>query len=252
MAAYTVGFLDFGFLRAQGARALGVEPRQVKPSAAKIVEWFKSNRPPPIVGRERHQLLRVYWYDGAFDPSDSSYKAQRRFLNAIASTPGVQLRLGRAVRRTPNWHYAIRRAIQACGLTIEEFETHYLFRQEVQQKGVDTLMVLDLVRFAERDVYDLAVVVSGDRDLAAAVEVAQDAGKQVWVGYPLGGGVASELRHLADQLIEIPTDALGGILEIQPGEGTPPVTTDEAPVPRSERTGPGLVASPVSEPPKQA
>ena len=60
-----------------------------------------------------------------------------------------------------------------------EFDRNWTFRPERRQKGVDTLIALDLVRLAGHSVFDTAVLVSGDRDLAEAVRATQDLGSQV-------------------------------------------------------------------------
>lgn len=158
------------------------------------------------------EVLRVYWYDGAFDPKHPGYAGQRQFFDGIASTPGIQVRLGHLTPRPTRWQHAVKRAVQACGITLDEFERHFAFRDELQQKGVDTLIVLDLVRLAERRAYDVAVLVAGDRDLAEAVRTAQDAGRRVIVARPPDVGVATELRHLADALVEIPPTSLQRII----------------------------------------
>ena len=44
----------------------------------------------------------------------------------------------------------------------------------MEQKGVDSLMVLDLVRLAQLRAFDTALVVAGDRDLAEALRVVAD------------------------------------------------------------------------------
>ncbi len=48
-----------------------------------------------------------------------------------------------------------------------------------QEKGIDVLLALDLVRGARLDLYDVAVVVSGDTDLFPAIEEAMSLGKRV-------------------------------------------------------------------------
>jgi uncharacterized LabA/DUF88 family protein len=149
------------------------------------------------------QLLRVYWYDGSLDPSDNGYRGQRRYFNAIANTPGVQLRLGHLKRSTPSWHYPLRQALEAMGVDANEFAEHFEFKPQLSQKGVDTLIVLDLVRLGQEASYDTAVLVAGDRDLAEAVRTAQDAGRRVVLAHPEGAGVAQELRQLADHVVEI-------------------------------------------------
>ena len=48
-----------------------------------------------------------------------------------------------------------------------------------QEKGIDVLMALDIAIGARDDLYDVAIVVSGDSDLVPAVEAALNAGKRV-------------------------------------------------------------------------
>jgi uncharacterized LabA/DUF88 family protein len=115
--------------------------------------------------KESCSLLRVYWYDVGFPPGTDAYKHQKRYLDAIASTPAVQLRLGHIKEFIPGWHEAVRAAIVASGWDITEFEKHFDFRPAFEQKGVDSLMVLDMVRLAQRRAHDTAVLVAGDRDL---------------------------------------------------------------------------------------
>ena len=149
------------------------------------------------------QLLRTYWYDGSLDPRDAGYHAQRRYFNAIANTPGIQLRLGHLKRTTPSWHYPLRQALETMSVDPDEFAQHFQFRPQLSQKGVDTLIVLDLVRLGQQGTYDTAILVAGDRDLAEAVRTAQDAGRRVVLAHPEGAGVAQELRQLADHVLEI-------------------------------------------------
>jgi uncharacterized LabA/DUF88 family protein len=160
-------------------------------------------------------LLRVYWYDGAFAPGTNAFGSQKRYLDAIASTPGVQLRLGHIKQYTPGWHEAVRAAIRECGWELAEFERHFDFRPAYEQKGVDTLIVLDIVRLAQRQAYDTGVLVAGDRDLAEAVRVAQDEGRRIILAHPAGGGVSTELRQLADEVHALDQDQLRQMLRVR-------------------------------------
>jgi len=65
------------------------------------------------------------WYDGAFDPRDRRYESQRRYFDAIASTPGLQLRLGHLREVRPRWQYALRKALESCGVDEAEFGKHF-------------------------------------------------------------------------------------------------------------------------------
>jgi hypothetical protein len=75
-------FIDVGFLTAEGARTLQVPRRAVKPNAQGCVDWIRARCSEDAGSR----FLRVYWYDGAFDPRDHRYESQRSYFDAIAFT----------------------------------------------------------------------------------------------------------------------------------------------------------------------
>ena len=88
------GFIDAGFLRAEGARALGESPRNVRLDAEAIVTWFRGlafDRP----GR----FLRAYWYDARFEQGHDHAEGQGRFFAALGQDPGYPVAPG-TYRRT--------------------------------------------------------------------------------------------------------------------------------------------------------
>ena len=109
MAETYICFIDVGYLRAEGAKVLGARARNVRPDAEKVAEWARNLRGQKAVDA---QFLRAYWYDGAFDPSHPEYAGQRRFFNAIAQTPGIQLRLGHIAERQHRLRNPIRSALR--------------------------------------------------------------------------------------------------------------------------------------------
>lgn len=215
-------FIDVGFLKAEGARQLGQPVSQVKPDAAEVVAWLRGLQESGLGDTE---LLRAYWYDGAFDQAHPQYHSQRRFFDAIAYTPGIQLRLGHIAERRSRLETPVVRALEstAHGLGVDpealvsEFQRHWTFYPERQQKGVDTLLALDLVRLADRHAYDTAIVIAGDRDLAEAVRTAQDAGRRVVVATPSRQSLAGELCQLADAVIDLDVTALHRLLKSRAG-----------------------------------
>jgi uncharacterized LabA/DUF88 family protein len=216
--ATLAGFVDHGYLRAEGARALKLDRRQARTNAAAVVQWIKrcsepGPHPNTVPGGPGARFLRTYWYDGAFDPGDRRRANQERFLAAIAAQEGIQLRLGHIQETKPAWQHALRKALEAVGVEERDFHKHFELRPELRQKGVDTRITLDLVRLAQRRAFDAAVLIAGDRDLAEAVRVAQDEGVLITVATPALNTVARELRELADHLIEIPRDQLATMLE---------------------------------------
>ncbi|OIH82191.1 NYN domain protein [Arthrobacter sp. UCD-GKA] len=122
--------------------------------------------------------LRIYWYDAA---KDAIFTDQHKRIGLI---PGVKVRLGR---------------ISFNG----------------EQKGVDLKLGLDLVGIARNRAASVAFLVSGDDDLAEAVEEAQDLGmKVVLIGVEKADhrlGVASVAEHLAlrvDSIITLPEELI--------------------------------------------
>lgn len=122
--------------------------------------------------------LRIYWYDAA---KDAIFTDQHKRIGLM---PGVKVRLGR---------------ISFNG----------------EQKGVDLKLALDLVGIARNRAASVAFLVSGDDDLAEAVEEAQDLGmKVVLIGVQKADhrlGVASVAEHLAlrvDSIITLPEELI--------------------------------------------
>ena len=221
MSQTHAGFIDAGYLITEGARALGRKSSEVRPDAEFIAHWFMEL---PHSKESTVKFLRAYWYDGAFDPEHSEFASQRRYFDAIASVPGIQLRLGHIAERPSRLQRPILRELRntALGLGIDpeqllaEFSKHWTFYPERQQKGVDTLIALDMVRLASRSAYQVAIVLSGDRDLAEVVRTVQDYGVQVMVATPNRRSVAGEVLQLVDDVIELTEDELRSMLPNRP------------------------------------
>ncbi len=171
------------------------------------------------------KLLRAYWYDGAFDPGHPRAAAQRRYFEAIGRTPGVHLRLGHVSQRKSRLKKPIRSAIADAAREVgidpsellAEFDTRWQFRPVLQQKGVDTLIALDMVRLAERGTIDTAILISGDRDFAEAIRAAQDFDIEVLIATPRLASVAREVATIADGILEMTEKDLQRIFPPSPG-----------------------------------
>jgi NYN domain len=136
---------------------------------------------------EELRVLRTYWYDGALNGVPSGAQA------AMGELPRVKLRLGR---------------LTGTG-----------------QKGVDGLIILDLVTLALNRVIDTAIVFSGDEDLREAIVHVQGYGVTViLVGLPQTArqGQSSLLIRDADHHLVLPTDLVARHLTLdEPAEPTP-------------------------------
>jgi len=207
-----VAFLDVGYLNASSAKALGRKPREIRANPGEWVQWLqKAGKTLP----GNPKFLRAYWYDGAYDPRHPTFKAQRGYFDGIAREPGIQLRLGHLqVKKNPRWQYAVRSALKKMGIDKAEFEKHFQFPPELEQKGVDTRITLDIVRLAQRRVYDAAILVAGDRDLAEPVRAAQDEGCRIVMAAPNNASMAEELRQIADEVKRIKKPDLEKLFQI--------------------------------------
>ena len=158
-------------------------------------------------------VLRVYWYDAS---KDALFTDEHKRIGLL---PDVKVRLGR---------------ISFNG----------------EQKGVDLKLGLDLVGVARNRAASVAFLMSGDDDLAEAVEEAQDLGmKVVLVGLDNPThrlGVTSVAEHLAlrvDSIITLPTDLIEECFTktvVDEPRPTPaPAVRPQTPVPAVPTPAPG-------------
>lgn len=176
MRSQSAIFVDAGFLLAVG----GTQVAGTSLRSAFTVDYKKLVQGILDLA-SRHsgvEALRMYWYDAS---KDALFTDQHKRIGLL---PDVKVRLGR---------------ISFNG----------------EQKGVDLKLGLDLVGIARHRAASVAFLVSGDDDLAEAVEEAQDLGmKVVLVGIddPTHRlGVASVAEHLAlrvDSIITLPTELI--------------------------------------------
>ncbi|GAB3261382.1 NYN domain-containing protein [Nocardioides dilutus] len=117
------------------------------------------------------QLLRVYWYDAMPGPSLSLEQSE------LALQSGLKLRLG-------------------------------VLNNVGQQKGVDSLVVTDLIELARNRAVTDAVLLSGDEDVRVGVQIAQSYGLRVhlWGVGDTSRNVSRTLRMEADTFTAIEND----------------------------------------------
>lgn len=133
-------FVDAGYFSAAAAQLVAGSPKR---------RWVEFDFAQLVAGIQSMakplvspaDLLRIYWYDGAKDAKPSTWH------DALGNLPNVKVRLGHLRRH--------------------------------QQKGVDTLLVLDLVRLGEQEVLSDAVLIAGDEDLREGVAYIQARGVRV-------------------------------------------------------------------------
>lgn len=179
----TAVFVDAGYVFASGSRALTGE----KLSRSQLHldhEAVLKLLGSLVTELTGLPLLRIYWYDGATTGPNAAHVA-------LAYRPNLKLRLGQ---------------VDAQG----------------QQQGVDALLVTDLVTLAKNRALCDAVLVTGDDDLRAGVEQAQQYGVRVHlVGIPPAReNQAAALVQAADRVRELTTAELNSFLTLAPKRPT--------------------------------
>ena len=131
--------------------------------------------------------LRTYWYDAATDANPTPSHI------AVASIPGVKLRLGRL--------------------------------SGGRQKGVDSRIVRDLIVLAKDKAITSAYVLSGDEDIREGVAEAQDCGVSVvLLGITPLPGTNNQARSLvqeADDLLMLTREQVNQWITLRPGQSYP-------------------------------
>lgn len=208
-------FIDVGYLRAEGRIFFSnlLSKIRIRMNTTEIADWCR--------GIEGH-LFKAFWYDGVYPKSHKSAKFQQKILSEIEQIPNFKLRLGHMVKSRPKYEPGLRDAINLAasdlGLDpnqlIKELEKNGTFKPEYKQKGVDTLLVLDLVMLAQQGKIDTAVLITGDGDFTEAVRFAQNLGTRVSIATPNRRSVNRELSKLADNIIDLDQDTLNKMTTI--------------------------------------
>ncbi|GII65628.1 hypothetical protein Skr01_57130 [Sphaerisporangium krabiense] len=196
MKSRLIGMIDAGFINASAARTLNVPVSQVRFEGRELVGWLNT-----AAVRMETPFVRCYWYDGAYPEGEKLRHPQRERFAELEKCPGLQLRLGHAQTLPFEHKGLLRRAAEKMGIDYSELMANFNLETLYEQKGVDTLIVLDMMRFVQQNACDTIVLVAGDRDLAEAIRAVQQLGCRVILAHPAGAPVAQELRNLADEQV---------------------------------------------------
>jgi uncharacterized LabA/DUF88 family protein len=181
-------FVDAGYLFAQGSKALtgNLQPRPLlRLNETAAISELRNVATTKAPGCD---LLRIYWYDGTI-----SFKGPTLDHERLANTDNIKLRLG---------------FINSSG----------------QQKGVDSLIVTDLIDLARNHALTDGVLLSGDEDVRIGVQIAQQFGVRVHlVGItPSIGSQAKTLCQESDTTTEWDGPTVAKFLTVVPAPAVNP------------------------------
>jgi len=145
------------------------------------------NVPPPndvvalarvLAGPDR-RLIRTYYYNARSRENDvlpERYRAEQGFYDYLGHLDYCTVRLGRLEGPKGNVH----------------------------QKGVDVLLVQDLLTLTFNDAFDVAILVTNDGEYASVMEELKARGKEVEVAFL--GTPAYHLRNVCDKYVDMMTN----------------------------------------------
>jgi hypothetical protein len=182
-------FVDAGYLLAQGSVAVIGErqPRNLLSlNPDRVVAALTASARTCAPNCE---LLRIYWYDGSIGGNRPTTEQA-----ALAATDNVKLRLG-------------------------------FVNSHGQQKGVDSLIVTDLIELARLKSISDALLISGDEDVRVGVQIAQSYGVRLHLLgiHPARGSQSLQLMQEADTTAEWSPDAVRTFLAVRPVIAADPV-----------------------------
>lgn len=162
---------------------------------------------------EGFDLLRVYYYDAKpatgklTNPiskqqtdltSTIVFKRNQSFLDTLELKPDIALRLGEV---SANGWKLSREAIKDPTLPTRPLAADD-FTMDLEQKGVDLRIGLDIARLSLRRLVHTIVVVTGDSDMVPAFKFARREGIRIVLN-KMGHGVKRELLAHTDIVLEV-------------------------------------------------
>jgi uncharacterized LabA/DUF88 family protein len=161
-----VDFWNFQLNLKQRKPDLQIDWKQLGPWMARQAGAVIASLP----GRVVYEGLHLYI---SHDPNKTKDDGLRRWaVNTLDRFPGVNVVLKeRKPKRPPS--------CPTCHESVETCPKCAATMRGTEEKGIDTALVTDMIRLAWENSWDVAVLVSGDRDFIPAVEYLEQKGRKV-------------------------------------------------------------------------
>jgi uncharacterized LabA/DUF88 family protein len=149
-----------------------------------------------FVDEEREELMRIFFYHGeplaktvelpvSGDELDYSstriYETNMRFINELALKDNVAIRRGKTVFR--GWILKKHIIRQLSDNTLNRALTDNDFFPNIQQKGVDIKIGLDVAWISEHNDISKVILITSDSDFVPAMKFARREGVQIVTGH---------------------------------------------------------------------
>ena len=178
----TAVFVDAGYLHAQGSALLAGSAQRRERNRLNLPVVLADLVQEAAIVEPNARLLRIYWYDGVARGGVLSHEQ-----SALAQSNNVKCRFG-------------------------------VINSRGQQKGVDSLIVTDLIQLAREQAFSDALILAGDEDLRVGVQVAQTFGIRVHLLgiHPARASQSPDLLAEADTTREWGREKVASWLSIVP------------------------------------
>ncbi len=161
------------------------------------------------------ELYRIFYYDAApasyhltnpiskiqtkLNKTDT-YTLAKTFQETLELKNNVALRHGRLAKRGHQGWKVTSRGMRELIQHKRPIKAEDL-QMDLQQKGVDLRIGLDIAKLALQQLVDSVVIASGDSDLLPALRFARREGLRTYL-YAMGSGLSQELRTHSDIVID--------------------------------------------------
>jgi uncharacterized LabA/DUF88 family protein len=196
-------FVDAGYLYAQGSTLIAGKKQPRNLVHLNVPQALSELRTLCDRAAPGTRLLRMYWYDGL--PRSGRMTSEQE---QVAGAPYTKLRLG-------------------------------VINSNGEQKGVDSLIVTDIIDLARNRAVTNALVVSGDEDIRIGVQIAQTFGVQVHLlGIkPARGSQSPDLIQEADTHHEWDETLIRSLITIKEPDFSPEVESTQGDPTQAVATG---------------
>ena len=201
----SVTLVDAEYLRKEAQKVLRREHTSLV--ARELTGWLRKEDP----------MQPVRWYDAHYKANHPQANNRRMFFKHMALEASVKLRMGTLVERS---NAPVDRALQKVMPSIakdlgvpvkslvDAFAKHWVSHSISQQKGVDALLIMDMIDLASYGRYDTILLCAGDTDFLPVINRAQQMGVMIHLIVPRPESVSDTFWADVDTIIEIPTNVL--------------------------------------------
>ena len=200
-----VTLIDAEYLRKEAQKVLDREHTHL--NAGALARWLRDGDP----------YGSIRWYDAYHKSNHPQANNRRMFFNHMAQEASIKLRMGTLVERSNTLiDRALNRVMpdiaKELGVPtkslVDAFAKHWVSHSISKQKGVDALLIMDMLDLAGSGRFDAIRLCAGDTDFLPVINRAQQEGVAVHLVVPRPESIATPFWADVDCITGIPREIL--------------------------------------------